>query len=89
MKPYKALPTKINITTPLKSAPPKGKTIVMLGTNNPSNVIIQQGLAKLAKMAGWNFSVVSYDPANPGTFTRRRPPRWRSIRSTSSRRGFR
>ena len=32
---YKALPTKINITTPLKSAPPKGKTIVMLGTNNP------------------------------------------------------
>ncbi len=66
---YKSLPTTINITTPLKSAPPKGKTIVMLGTNNPSNVIIQQGMAKLAKTAGWNFSVVSYDPANPGTFT--------------------
>ena len=66
---YKSLPTSINITTPLKSAPPKGKTIVMLGTNNPSNVIIQQGMAKLAKTAGWNFSVVSYDPANPGTFT--------------------
>jgi ribose transport system substrate-binding protein len=41
----------------------------MLGTNNPSNVIIQQGLAKLAKAAGWNYSLVSYDPANPGTFT--------------------
>lgn len=66
---YKSLPTSINITTPLKSAPPKGKTIVMLGTNNPSNVIVQQGMAKLAKIAGWNFSVVSYDPANPGTFT--------------------
>lgn len=66
---YKTLPTTINITTPLKSAPPKGKTIVMLGTNNPSNVIIQQGLAKLAKMAGWNYSLVTYDPANPGTFT--------------------
>jgi ribose transport system substrate-binding protein len=66
---YKSLPTTINITTPLKSAPPKGKTIVMLGTNNPSNVIVQQGMAKLAKTAGWNFSVVSYDPANPGTFT--------------------
>jgi ribose transport system substrate-binding protein len=66
---YKTLPTSINITTPLKSAPPKGKTIVMLGTNNPSNVIIQQGLSKLAKMAGWNYSLVSYDPANPGTFT--------------------
>jgi ribose transport system substrate-binding protein len=69
LTPYKSAPTTINITTPLKSAPPKGKTIVMLGTNNPSNVIIQQGLAKLAKMAGWNYSLVSYDPANPGTFT--------------------
>jgi ribose transport system substrate-binding protein len=66
---YKSLPTSINITTPLTSAPPKGKTIVMLGTNNPSNVIIQQGLAKLAKTAGWNYSLVTYDPANPGTFT--------------------
>jgi len=69
LTPYKTLPTAINITTPLNSAPPKGKTIVMLGTNNPSNVIIQQGLAKLAKMAGWNYSLVTYDPANPGTFT--------------------
>jgi ribose transport system substrate-binding protein len=41
----------------------------MLGTNNPSNVIIQQGMQKLAKAAGWNYSLVSYDPANPGTFT--------------------
>ena len=41
----------------------------MLGTNNPSNVIIQQGLQKLAQMAHWNYSLVSYDPANPGTFT--------------------
>ncbi len=69
LTPYKALPTTINITTPLKSAPPSGKTIVMLGTNNPSNVIIQQGLQKLAQMAHWNYSLVSYDPANPGTFT--------------------
>jgi ribose transport system substrate-binding protein len=66
---YKALPTTINITTPLTSAPPAGKTIVMLGTNNPSNVIVQQGLQKLAGMAHWNYSLVSYDPANPGTFT--------------------
>jgi len=69
LTPYKTLPTSINITTPLSSPPPKGKTIVMLGTNNPSNVIIQQGLSKLAKMAGWNYSLVTYDPANPGTFT--------------------
>jgi ribose transport system substrate-binding protein len=69
LSPYKSLPTTINITTPLKSAPPAGKTIVMLGTNNPSNVIIQQGMQKLAAMAHWNYSLVSYDPANPGTFT--------------------
>jgi ribose transport system substrate-binding protein len=66
---YKSLPTTINITTPLKSAPPAGKTIVMLGTNNPSNVIIQQGLKTLAAKAHWNYSLVTYDPANPGTFT--------------------
>jgi ribose transport system substrate-binding protein len=66
---YKTLPTSINITTPLKSAPPAGKTIVMLGTNNPSNVLIQQGMKKLADMFHWNYSLVSYDPANPGTFT--------------------
>jgi ribose transport system substrate-binding protein len=69
LAPYKAAPTSINISTPLKSAPPSGKTIVMLGTNNPSNVIIQQGLSKLAQMAHWNYSLVTYDPANPGTFT--------------------
>lgn len=69
LAPYKSLPTTINITTPLKSAPPSGKTIVMLGTNNPSNVIVQQGLQKLATMAHWNYSLVTYDPANPGTFT--------------------
>jgi ribose transport system substrate-binding protein len=66
---YKTLPTSINITTPLKAAPPSGKTIVMLGTNNPSNVIIQQGLSNLAQKAHWNYSLVTYDPANPGTFT--------------------
>ncbi len=69
LQPYIPLPTKINITTPLNSAPPGGKTIVMLGTNNPSNVLIQQGMQKLASMAHWNYSLVSYDPANPGTFT--------------------
>lgn len=68
LKQYMALPTKINITTPLKAAPPSGKSIVMLGTNNPSNVLIQQGMQKLAAMAHWKYSLVSYDPANPGTF---------------------
>jgi len=69
LTPYLALPTKINVTTPLKSAPPAGKTVVFLGTTNPSNVLVQQGVQKLAQLAHWNYSLVTYDPANPGTLT--------------------
>ena len=69
LQPYLATPTKINVTTPLKSAPPAGKTVVFMGTNNPSNVLVQQGVQKLASLAHWNYSLVTYDPANPGTLT--------------------
>jgi ribose transport system substrate-binding protein len=69
LKQYSPMPTKISITTPLKSAPPAGKTMVMLVTTNPSNVLIGKTLQKLAAMAHWKFSLASYDPANPGTFT--------------------
>ena len=31
LEPYKAAPTKITLTDPLKSKPPSGKTVVMLG----------------------------------------------------------
>jgi ribose transport system substrate-binding protein len=65
---YKADVTKIGISTPLKSAPPSGKTLVMLATNNPSNVQLQQSLKKLAALVHWNYQQVSYDPANPATF---------------------
>lgn len=63
-----ATPTKINITTPLKSAPPAGKTIVVLGTTDPANVLIQQQTSKLAGLAHWHYALVSYDPSNPATF---------------------
>lgn len=69
LQPYMALPAKINVTTPLKSAPPAGKTVVFMGTSNPSNVLVQQGVQKLAALAHWNYSLVTYDPANPGTLT--------------------
>ena len=68
LKTYEAAPAKINITTPLKSAPPPGKTVVVLGTPQPQNVQIQQTVAQLAHLAHWNYAVVSYDPANPATF---------------------
>ena len=68
LKAYQIAPTKINITTPLKSAPPPGKTVVVLGTPQPQNVQIQQTVAQLAHLAQWNYALVSYDPANPATF---------------------
>ena len=65
---YEVAPTRINITTPLKSTPPPGKTVVVLGTPQPQNVQIQHAVAQLAHLARWNYAVVSYDPANPATF---------------------
>ena len=68
LEPYKKAPTKITITEPLKSKPPGGKTVVMLGTNDPNNQKLQKGLKELAELVDWNYSTVSYDPANPATF---------------------
>lgn len=65
---YKVVPTQITIQTPLKSAPPKGKKLVMLATNDPNNVKLQQSLKSLASTVGWSYDQVSYDPANPATF---------------------
>lgn len=65
---WKTAPTKINVTEPLKSAPSGSKTLVMLATNNPSNVQLQQSLKMLAGLVHWNYSQVTYDPANPATF---------------------
>src|SRR3954469_19240958 len=68
LKPFEAAPTKILQTEPLKGAPPKGKTVVFLGTADPNNKKLQDSTKSLAQAAGWNYSVVSYDPANPATF---------------------
>ena len=68
LKAFQAAPTAINSTEPLKGTPPAGKTLVMLGTNDPNNQKLQKSLKNLAAMAKWNYSVVSYDPANPATF---------------------
>lgn len=41
----------------------------MLATNNPSNVQLQQSLKSLTALVHWNYAQVSYDPANPATFS--------------------
>jgi len=68
LKQFQAAPTEITIKGALKGAPPAGKSIVMLGTNDPNNQKLQKSLKNLAAMAKWNYDVVSYDPANPATF---------------------
>ena len=68
LKAFQTTPTAINATEPLKGAPPAGKTLVMLGTNDPNNQKLQKSLKNLAALAKWNYAVVSYDPANPATF---------------------
>ena len=50
---YQQAPTKITVTTPLDAPPPKGKTVVMLGTADPNNVIIQKGV-KEAGTTRWS-----------------------------------
>jgi ABC-type sugar transport system substrate-binding protein len=65
LKEYLIAPTKIPQTVPLTKAPPKGETVVMVGTTEPSNVITQQAVAVAAKSLGWKFSEINYDPANP------------------------
>jgi ribose transport system substrate-binding protein len=68
LEPFKEPPTEITITEPLKSKPPGGKNVVMLGTNDPNNQKLQKSLKELTALVGWSYSVVSYDPANPATF---------------------
>jgi ribose transport system substrate-binding protein len=69
LKQYQQAPVKIIQTEPLKSPPAPGKTVAMLGTNDPSNVLIQQELRRVAELVGWNYVQASYDPANPASFT--------------------
>jgi ribose transport system substrate-binding protein len=68
LKAFEAAPTAITVKGALKGTPPTGKTLVMLGTNDPNNQKLQKSLKSLAAMAKWNYAVVSYDPANPATF---------------------
>lgn len=60
-------PTTIGITTPLKSAPPKGKTLVWMQCALAQCTQIGQGIAAATKAVGWTDKVITYDSANPAT----------------------
>lgn len=66
---YTKTPTSIGSYTALPKAPPKGKTLVYLGTTEVSNVQVGDAFKAMAAKAHWNFFLASYDPANPASFT--------------------
>lgn len=65
---YSGKPTSIGSFPALKTAPPRGKTVVYLGTSQVQNVEIGKTVEQVAKLAHWRYALVSYDPANPSTF---------------------
>jgi ribose transport system substrate-binding protein len=62
-------PTKIPLTTPLKKAPPKGKTFVYLQCEQTQCNEAGQALAKAVAAIGWNFKTIDYNDTEPSTVT--------------------
>ena len=71
LKPYQAAPTEITIKEPLKGAPPAGKTLVMLGTNDPNNQKLQKSLKDLAGHGEVELRGRQLRPRQPGDVQRR------------------
>ena len=59
-----ATPSDINQTVPLKTAPPKGKTVVFIEDEVSQSVVISKGEEAAAKAAGWNFVSLNYQSTN-------------------------
>ncbi len=61
------VPTKISLTTPLKSAAPSGKTIIWLQCDFTQCTIIGDGVKAAATAVGWNFKSIPYQSENTAT----------------------
>src|SRR4051812_33513193 len=57
--------TSLNIDTPLKEAPAKGKRVFWLEGNNGGAAPITPGFKAATAALGWTLKVLSYDPADP------------------------
>jgi ribose transport system substrate-binding protein len=65
---YLAVPNEITQSTPLPSAPPKGKSIIFLSQSDVPNVVaIGTGGIAAAKSIGWSASAITYDPSSPAS----------------------
>lgn len=61
-------PTKLDISTPLKYVPPRGKTVVQMQCAVPQCKLISDGTAAAAKALGWNLKIVTYDNNDASSF---------------------
>jgi hypothetical protein len=61
------MPASIPETTPLPSAPPKGKTVLYLQCEEVTCGYEGEGLKAAAAAIGWNVKVLNFQAANPAT----------------------
>jgi ribose transport system substrate-binding protein len=65
---FASAPTTLQVTTPLKSPAPKGKTLIFLTQGNvPGVVKLGEGERAAASAIGWNFAEINYDQSNPAS----------------------
>ena len=60
-------PATIPVTTPLPSAPPKGKTVLFMQCEEVECTFEGTGMKAAAAALGWNYKVLNYQAANPAT----------------------
>ena len=64
---YEKAPTTIPITTPLKTAPPRGKTFVFLQCDVAQCTEESTAMKAVTAAVGWNLKVIPYPSENPAT----------------------
>jgi ribose transport system substrate-binding protein len=64
-----APPTTIPLATPLKSAPPKGKTYVFLQCEQAQCKEAGEAAAQAASAIGWTLKTIGYNDSDPSTIT--------------------
>jgi len=64
---YKATPTSIPVSEPLKAAPEKGKTFVWMTCQLSACMDMGQSMKEAVTSLGWKYQEISYDQADPAT----------------------
>jgi ribose transport system substrate-binding protein len=65
---FEAAPTTIPLTTPLKSKPPTGKTVVYLQVNGSAQTAVTADAVSAAAAAlGWHYKQINFDQTSPGS----------------------